>query len=201
MSGDASRGQFGSILLSEDNIARRISWEMRRRGWSQERMAKEMTDAGHPFHQSSVSKIVSPKDGKRRSISVDDAIGFAKVFGVPFDEVLIPLEAVWDSELRAELDRLDELQQQREALDREAAGLVTRIVKLVQAAGEEHFDQRMDSTSGDERRRLLDEMLRWGQRLMAQVDAGVLDGLSEEEALSRLRQLTFGERFDQGGAE
>ncbi|MFG2001776.1 helix-turn-helix domain-containing protein [Spirillospora sp. NPDC048911] len=184
--------------MSEDSLARRIAWEMDVRGWSQERLAKEMTDAGHPFHQSSISKIVKPKDGKRRSISVDDALGFAKVFEVPLDELLIPLEAVWDTQLRDGLTRLAALHHQREAIDREAAGLVTQVVKLAQAAGEQHFDRHLDAASAAERRRFLDEMHRWGQRLMSQVNAGVLEGVTDEEALDRLRRITFGERLDRG---
>lgn len=200
MTDDVTQGRIGSGLMSEGNLALRVEWEMNRRGWSQDRMAKEMTDAGYPLHQSSVSKIVNPKEGKRRSISVDDAIGFAKVFGVPLDELLIPLEAVWDTELRGALTRLQEISQQREDLDREAIALVTSIVKLAQAAGEQHFNQHLDSATAAGRRRLLDEMHRWGQRLLAQLDSGALDGVSDEEALDRLHQITFGKRFDQGGA-
>lgn len=200
MPNDADHSRIGSNLFSEDNLARRIEWEMTRRGWSQERMAKEMTDAGYPLHQSSVSKIVNPKDGKRRTISVDDAIGFAKVFEVPLDELLIPLEAVWDTELRAALARFEEIHQQREALDREATGLVTQVVKLAQTAGESYFEQHIKAASAAGRRHFLAEMYRWGQRLMSQVHAGALNDLSDEEALDRLRQITFGDRFDRGDA-
>ncbi|MET8987736.1 helix-turn-helix transcriptional regulator [Nonomuraea wenchangensis] len=74
----------------ETNIALRIEYEMRRRGWSQERLSKEMADAGCPIHQSSISKILNPR-GKRRTISVDEAVAFAKVFGTTLDDVLLPL--------------------------------------------------------------------------------------------------------------
>src|SRR5688572_2896586 len=43
--------------LSEENMAARVAWEMRRRGWSQERLAREMAEAGCPLHQSAISKI------------------------------------------------------------------------------------------------------------------------------------------------
>jgi len=181
-------------LMSEENLARRIAWEMASRGWSQERMAKTMTDAGHPLNQSSVSKNVHPQDGKRSAVRVDDAIVFAKGFGVTLDELLIPLEAVWDSEFRDALSRLHDIQQQRDALDREAAALITRMVKLAHTAGEEFFDRHMDAATVTDRRRLLTEMHRWAQRLMAQADEPALADLPDEEALERLRRITYGEQ-------
>ncbi|MFI7707627.1 helix-turn-helix domain-containing protein [Nonomuraea sp. NPDC049480] len=80
--------------MSEENVALRIAWEMRRRGWSQERMAQEMTEAGCPTHQSAISKIVNPKpDGSRRSITMEESIALAKVFRVPLEELAQPIEA------------------------------------------------------------------------------------------------------------
>lgn len=78
-------------LTAEDNVAARVAFEMERRGWSQERVAREMTDAGYPIHQTSVGKIVSPGDGKRRGIGVNDAVGFAAIFGIPVSELLGPV--------------------------------------------------------------------------------------------------------------
>lgn len=193
MPNDAGQPRIGLSLMSEGNLARRIAWEMDRRSWSQERMAKEMTDAGYPLHQSSVSKIVNPKDGKRRAISVDDAIGFAQVFDLALDELLIPLEAVWDSELRAVLARLEQLQQQRETIDRETVGAVTQIVKLLQTAGEDSFDQHMHAIDEAGRQRLLAELGRWGQQMTAQLGATDRDGLSDTERIEQLRRIMFGD--------
>jgi len=193
---DADRDQPGLGLMSEDNLARRVAWEMNQRGWSQERMAKEMTDAGFPLHQSSVSKIVNPKDGKRRAISVDDAIGFARVFGVTVEDLLIPLEAVFDTGIRDTLIRLEKLHQQREDLDREAAALATRLVQYAHAAGPDAVDRNL---AGTDHHRVLEELHRWGQRLMEQVNTGALDGLSDDEARDRLRRITLGEQYAAGG--
>ncbi|MFG1943330.1 helix-turn-helix domain-containing protein [Nonomuraea sp. NPDC048826] len=83
----------GGRSLSEENVALRIAWEMRRRGWSQERMAQELTNAGCPTHQSAISKIVNPRpDGSRRAISVDEAIALSRVFGVPLEELPLPMD-------------------------------------------------------------------------------------------------------------
>lgn len=85
--------------LTEENIALRIEWEMRRRNWSQERLAAEMAKVGYPLHQSAISKIINPRpDGRRRAITVDEAIGFARVFAVPFDELPMPLDVVQGQE-------------------------------------------------------------------------------------------------------
>ncbi|GAA4517880.1 helix-turn-helix domain-containing protein [Nonomuraea ferruginea] len=85
--------QSGTRSLSEENVALRIAWEMRRRGWSQERMAQELTHAGCPTHQSAISKIVNPKpDGSRRAISVDEAIALARVFGIALEELPLPMD-------------------------------------------------------------------------------------------------------------
>lgn len=76
---------------SEENIATRIREEMQARGWSQAKLAKEMAANGYPIHQSAISKIVSPPAGDgRRSVSVDEALGFAKTFGVGLSELLVP---------------------------------------------------------------------------------------------------------------
>lgn len=91
--------------LSEENVALRLAWEMRQRGWSQERMAQELTNAGCPTHQSAISKIVNSKpDGSRRAISLDEAIAMAKVFGIPLEELPLPPEGAQGRDLH-ELSR------------------------------------------------------------------------------------------------
>lgn len=88
--------------LSEENVALRLAWEMRRRGWSQDRMAQELTNAGCPTHQSAISKIVNSKpDGSRRAISVDEAIAMAQVFGIPLEELPLPPEGAEGRDLHS----------------------------------------------------------------------------------------------------
>jgi hypothetical protein len=85
-------GQKHSLrICSEENVALRLAWEMRRRGWSQDRLAQELTNAGQPMPQSAISRIVnSMPDGRRRTISVDEAIAMARVFGISVEELLRP---------------------------------------------------------------------------------------------------------------
>lgn len=75
----------------EENIAQRIEEEMKSRGWSQVKLAKEMAARGYPIHQSAISKIIRPPSGdNRRSVSVDEALGFAKTFNVDLVDLLVP---------------------------------------------------------------------------------------------------------------
>ncbi len=85
---------------SEANLARRVEYERRRRGWSQERLAAQMARAGVPVHQSAISKIERTTD--RRAITVDEALAFARVFEIPFDQMLKPVDAA----MNEEVDRL-----------------------------------------------------------------------------------------------
>src|SRR5680860_1410878 len=43
----------------------RIQQERKLRGWSQARLSEEMTKAGQPLHQSSISKIEPPDEDRR----------------------------------------------------------------------------------------------------------------------------------------
>jgi plasmid maintenance system antidote protein VapI len=107
-------------IMREDHLARRIKYEMDQRGWSQEKLAAAMADAGHPVHQSAISKIINPaRDGKRRTISVDEALGFSKVFGEPLESLLLPLAAVRSQRARQLITRLTTLHNARRALAQE----------------------------------------------------------------------------------
>jgi hypothetical protein len=118
-------------LTDEDNVAARVAFEMRVRGWSQERLSKEMTNVGHPLHQTSISKIVTPRaDGHRRAISVDEAMGFAKVFGVPLPSLLLPLEAVLDERIRVVLDEIHAATEVRDDADRRIRRLCDQLAAL-----------------------------------------------------------------------
>lgn len=86
-------------LLSEDGLAHRIREERLRRGWSQEQLAKQVENIlGGGFPQSAVSKIEKGKG--RRSISVDEALAFSKVFEIDLLELLLPATVARTHELR-----------------------------------------------------------------------------------------------------
>jgi len=77
-------------VLAEANLARRIAAERDARGWTNDGLARRMTDAGCAMTGSAIFKI--EKSEPRRRIVVDELVAFAKVFGVPVEELLLPLE-------------------------------------------------------------------------------------------------------------
>jgi transcriptional regulator with XRE-family HTH domain len=77
----------------EDYLAERITTERKARGWSQERLAKELSRVGCHMPQSSISKIENPSASARRGITVDEAIAFSRLFEVPLVELVLPPDA------------------------------------------------------------------------------------------------------------
>jgi transcriptional regulator with XRE-family HTH domain len=111
----------GSKLVNEVGgerwLAKRIQTERKARGMSQAGLSKAMSDHGHPLHQSAISKIEAPPENEGpRTITIGEAIGFSKVFGIPLGELLLPPDATanveaWQkytqaADLRYEIDRL-----------------------------------------------------------------------------------------------
>ncbi len=74
-------------LAGEDHVAERVAYEREARGWSYETLAKRMTEAGVPMNQSAIQKI--EKGNPRRRITVDELLGFAKVFGTNVSDLLL----------------------------------------------------------------------------------------------------------------
>ena len=77
-------------IFAEDHLAQRIAAERDRpdRKWTNDGLAKRMTDAGCPMTGSAIFKI--EKGEPRRRIVVDELVTFAKVFAIPMEELLIP---------------------------------------------------------------------------------------------------------------
>src|SRR4051812_15821296 len=88
---------------NERHIGQRVQDERKRHGWSQAQLARRMGAAGHPMHQSAISKI-EPDDPEqragrrrgegratqRRSVTVGEALALANVLEVPLGELLLP---------------------------------------------------------------------------------------------------------------
>ena len=77
-------------IFAEDHLAQRIAAERDARGWTNDGLAKRMTDAGCPMTGSAIFKI--EKAEPRRRIVVDELVAFAKVFAVPMEELLLSPE-------------------------------------------------------------------------------------------------------------
>lgn len=75
---------------SERYIADRVSDLRRQRGWSQDELVKQMRSRGCVMPQSAISKLEKPPSGGRRAVTVDEALAFAKVFGMSIEELVLP---------------------------------------------------------------------------------------------------------------
>lgn len=112
---------------AEDMVARRVAYERKKRGWSTAELARRMTEEGVPVNQSSIYKIESGEP--RRTISLDEAHAFARVFGLRggIDELeSIPDELI-GAELAAYVDELEEIQRATDELQ-------LRILRLLERA-------------------------------------------------------------------
>jgi len=78
--------EAGILLKGEENVARRLKLEREARGWSTTAVSDRMNDAGFEMNPSAVWRI---ENGKRR-INLDEAIGFADVFGVSLPNFVGP---------------------------------------------------------------------------------------------------------------
>lgn len=82
----------------EEWLVRRIKQERELKKWTQADLARELTKINHPFGQSAISKLEAGK--RERGVTIDEAIGFSKVFGIALGELLLPptalpLAATW----------------------------------------------------------------------------------------------------------
>jgi transcriptional regulator with XRE-family HTH domain len=110
-------GDEAPLLFSEDNAAARIALEREVRGWSTTELAARMTRAGVPLNQTAVWRIES--GSPRRKITLDEALGFARVFELPLEELMAPLLEGVDLEGRRVVqEAVEAFYQARDAKDR-----------------------------------------------------------------------------------
>ncbi|MGO8853693.1 MAG: helix-turn-helix domain-containing protein [Mycobacterium sp.] len=64
----------------------KVRIERERRGWSQEELAKRLTENGIPVYSSTIAKIESLK--KPRAVRLGEAAGIADLFGISLDGLL-----------------------------------------------------------------------------------------------------------------
>ncbi|MFJ6408163.1 helix-turn-helix domain-containing protein [Streptomyces hydrogenans] len=76
----------GVLLKGEENAAKRIKAERENRGWSTTTLSDRLNEAGYEMNPSGVWRI---ENGKRR-INLDEAIGFAEIFGVSLSNLVGP---------------------------------------------------------------------------------------------------------------
>ncbi len=140
---------------SEEHLARRMVKERQRRGWSQERLAKEMTEAGCPTSQSSISKIERPVGVRRRDITADEAIALSRVFKLPLGELLLP-DGV-DGALLADLAGGARLARELSTKESEYQTLIASLATGTRGSAE--WDKRIQEQFDVANR----ELARWGE--------------------------------------
>lgn len=76
----------GVLLSGEENVAVRIRLEREARGWSTTALSDRLNDAGFEMNPSAVWRI----ENRKRRINLDEAIGFAEIFGVELRNLVGP---------------------------------------------------------------------------------------------------------------
>jgi transcriptional regulator with XRE-family HTH domain len=76
----------GVLLSGEENVAVRIRLEREARGWSTNGLSDRLNDAGFEMNPSAVWRI----ENRKRRINLDEAIGFAEVFGIDLRNLVGP---------------------------------------------------------------------------------------------------------------
>lgn len=120
--------------FAEEGLARRISAERERRGWSPAGLASRMTKAGCPMTQSGIWKIENPdpKTGRRRRITFDEAVTLARVFEMPIEELALPPEVVKSEEAAGHVRAIIDLIAKLEEVDEELAFRWRRLIDLAE---------------------------------------------------------------------
>lgn len=112
-----SGGGEAPLLYSEDNAAARVALEREVRGWSTTELAARMTKAGVPLNQTAVWRIEN--GSPRRKITLDEALGFARVFELSLEELMAPpLEGVDLEGRRVVQEAVEAFYESRDAQDR-----------------------------------------------------------------------------------
>ncbi|MFP8944390.1 helix-turn-helix domain-containing protein [Streptomyces fenghuangensis] len=76
----------GVLLSGEENVAVRIKLEREARGWSTNTLSDRLNEAGFDMNPSAVWRI----ENRKRRINLDEAIGFAEVFGLDLRNLVGP---------------------------------------------------------------------------------------------------------------
>lgn len=120
-----------SDLASENALALRIADERKRRGLSQEDLARRVEAVlGGGFPQSAISKI--EKGRGRRAITVDEALAFSRVLDLPLSELLMPPRLVALHHLRESLMAISHFVSQRATEERDIASIIDSTVELIE---------------------------------------------------------------------
>lgn len=120
----------GVLLSGEENVAVRIRLEREARGWSTNGLSDRLNEAGFEMNPSAVWRI----ENRKRRINLDEAIGFAEVFGIDLRNLVGPPQLA--AKARA-MELIDEVVEAFRATQR-ANGAFTRARDALDAYLAEH---------------------------------------------------------------
>jgi transcriptional regulator with XRE-family HTH domain len=142
-------------VYAERYLAQRIARERESRGWTYESLASRMTAAGCPLNQSAIYKI--ERSDPPRRITVDELVGYSKVFGISVEQLLLDPEIDAEARVIEHLNVWRQLSAERVELVREyderINAVETTIRRLVTSskgadrAMENYFVQRFPEDS------------------------------------------------------
>lgn len=73
-------------LRGEENLAVRIKLEREERGWGTNALSDRLNEIGYEINPSAVWRI----ENRKRRVNLDEAIGFAEVFGISLENLVGP---------------------------------------------------------------------------------------------------------------
>ncbi|MGG7572902.1 helix-turn-helix transcriptional regulator [Streptomyces sirii] len=85
MEGDDAPDE-GLVLRGEENVAVRIKLEREARGWGTNAVSDRLNEAGYEINPSAVWRI----ENRKRRVNLDEAIGFAELFGISLENLVGP---------------------------------------------------------------------------------------------------------------
>ncbi|MGI5258784.1 helix-turn-helix transcriptional regulator [Streptomyces angustmyceticus] len=74
------------VLRGEENVAVRIKLEREARSWSTNAVSDRLNEAGYEINPSAVWRI----ENHKRRVNLDEAIGFAELFGISLENLVGP---------------------------------------------------------------------------------------------------------------
>lgn len=74
------------VFRGEENAAVRIKLEREARGWGTNALSDRLVEAGYEMNPSAVWRI----ENRKRRLNLDEAIGFAEVFGISLESLIGP---------------------------------------------------------------------------------------------------------------
>lgn len=74
------------MLRGEENVAVRIKLEREARSWSTNAVSDQLNEAGYEINPSAVWRI----ENHKRRVNLDEAIGFAELFGISLENLVGP---------------------------------------------------------------------------------------------------------------